>query len=267
MNKEKLIRIFLKLFPLVYLCLLISFSIITVLNWNEVIGNSSFIFFLTVILLIILPILVFYLFYKDYICIYRNKIRFEELTEEEFEIIEDAKKLIKEAALNIPSIDIKIYKVPSPLFKHESWFCLDKVHNEICIFISFKKHLKYGKDVCFMAVVHEMLHAYNLRDSITIFKMNFLEGLNQLLTIWLIENYSTKYTVPQTIKFSFKLLTIGTLNIRIPIVAYDEQVEEVKKYLSQYSIDTNDCYLNYINMNPDFFRANIPEPKIYKNYN
>ena len=41
-------------------------------------------------------------------------------------------------------------------------------------------------------MVHEILHSQNLKRNKEIFENDFLEGLNEFLTIWLIENYTKR---------------------------------------------------------------------------
>ena len=265
--KEKTTQKLFKVLPLFYLFLLIFFVIYSLLYWNEIKEHFLLLFFFTftLFLIFIFPISIYYKYYHVFLFIYRDKIKFKKLTNKEYEIVEDAKKLIKIVDdLNIPSIDMKIYKISSPPFTQESYFFFDEKNNELCLFISFKKHLRYGENVCFVAVVHEMLHAYNLRNSTYIFKPYFLEGLNQLLTSWLIKTYSTKYDVPKTIHLV--TFSIGNLNFRfLEAEAYGPEVEKAEQYLSKYNIDIKECYLNYINMNPEFFKENIPEQTIYIN--
>ena len=69
---------------------------------------------------------------------------------------------------------------------------------------------KYGKDLCFESVLHEILHLQTKN----MFNEKFQERLNQLLTVWLIENYSPKYKIQRnayilipTLKGNIKLIS------------------------------------------------------------
>lgn len=264
---EKIINIIFKAVPCISLLGLVILIINSLLTWNKIKGNilATIFLFLNFVVLILLPIIYFKLFYKEYVYINRETIRFEELTREEIEIVEDAKELIRKVDSSIIKYEgMKIYKLSALFSSNTSWYVEDSTNDDSCLFISFKKYLKCGKDVCFMAVLHEMLHAYNLRNSELIFKNDFLEGINQFFTLWLIENYSTKYKIPK--ERWKKTIKIGKLKINIgeyEFISYDKQVKEVQSVFSKYDINTIEAYLNYINMNPKFFREKIQESKYF----
>lgn len=195
--------------------------------------------------------------YPDFITANRKQNwRYKQLTAEELEMVEDAIKLIKRVDENIVISTFNVYKVKFLLY---GWFDYDEDTQELSIFLPFKRFMKFGKDFCFLTIVHEILHSQNLKRNLKIFDTKFLEGLNQLLTIWLIENYSKKYKIPKSI-------CIATLNLgrsrKLKVTAkykiYDKEMSMVKDILDKSDIDLRDIFINYININPKFFKSFIP---------
>ena len=167
---------------------------------------------------------------------------------EELEIIEDAKELIKSVDNNIAISKFNVYKIR---FCMHGWFYYDKNTQELNIFIPFKFYFWFGgKDLCFLAVLHEVLHSQNLKNNIMVFNIDFLEGLNQLLTLWLIENYSEKYNIPTSLELTKHLYS----NISI----YEKEVNMVKDILEKSNIDLKEIFLKYINFQPEFFKNFVP---------
>ena len=135
--------------------------------------------------------------YKEYLTLTRESRKWsKELNKEELEIVEDAINLIKSVDENIEIANFSVYKV-----KHigDGWFNYDEDTHELGIFIPFDRYLKRNKDLCFTVVLHEILHSQNLRLNKDIFTREFKEGINQFLTLWLIDNYSKKYKIPKHI--------------------------------------------------------------------
>lgn len=174
---------------------------------------------------------------------------------EELEIVEDAKELIKRVDNKIVISDFSVYKVR---FWRKGRFYYDKDTQELCIFIPFKFFLKSGgKDLCFLAVLHEVLHSQNLKNNLNIFNRKFLEGLNQLLTNWLIDNYSEKYKIPESKYSSIRL--IGCLYLeRTTNMVYPEEVNMVKDILQESNMDLKEVFLKYVDFQPDFFKSFVP---------
>lgn len=177
---------------------------------------------------------------------------FETLSDEELEMVKDAKELIKKVDSNIIISEFNVYKVR---FIMHAWFYYDKVTQELNIFVPFKFLLWIGgKDLCFLCVLHEVLHSQNLKTNLLLFNRNFLEGLNQLLTIWLIDNFSEKYKTPKNILcFSLKLVKISI----VPSL-YPKEVIMVKEILENFKIDLKQVFLKYIDFQPEFFKSFVP---------
>ncbi len=197
---------------------------------------------------------------------YRKSARWcKKLSDEELEIVEDAKELIKRVDNNIIISSFNVYKVR---FLTRTWFDYDEETHELNIFIPFQFLLKLGgKDFCFLAVLHEILHFQNLKNNLIIFNNKFLEGLNQLLTIWLIDNYSEKYKIPKSKRFSVKLIKDLYLDITInnlANMAYPKEVKMVKNILQKSNINIKQVFLNYIDIQPEFFKSFVPS-KYFKN--
>lgn len=187
----------------------------------------------------------------------KSKRLYKQLTNEELEIVEDAKNLIKKVDGNIIITDFNVYKVN---FIMDSWFYYDEDTKELNIFIPFKLFIKFGKNFCFMAVVHEILHLQNLKNNIPIFNDNFLEGLNQLLTEWLIKNYSEKYEIPKDIIIlSLCINKKSHLDIPTSCSVYEKEVNMVENILQSSEIDLKEIFCKYIDIQPEFFKSFIPE--------
>ena len=85
----------------------------------------------------------------------------------------------------------------------------------------------------------KFLNSQNVNKSVSVFKRIFLERLNDLLTIWLIENYSQKYDNSEN----------------IGILGYPKKVNMVKDILQKANVNIRQVFLNYIDFQPDFFRG------------
>lgn len=188
------------------------------------------------------------------------------LSAEELEIVEDAKELIKKVDNNIVISEFNVYKVRFLMY---AWFFYDEATQELNIFIPFKFFLRFGgKNLCFLAVLHEILHSQNLKNNIMVFNIKFLEGLNQLLTIWLIENFSEKYSIPKNKEISVRLIKELYVNITINSLGnsvYIKEVKMVKDILQKSTIDLKEIFLKYINFQPEFFKNFVPS-KYFEKY-
>ncbi len=195
--------------------------------------------------------------YPDFITTNRNQNwRYKQLTVEELELVEDAKKLIECVDENIVISNFNVYKVK---FLWHAWFDYDEDTQELSIFVPFRRFLKFGKDLCFLTVVHEILHSQNLKNNLKIFDSEFLEGLNQLLTIWLIENYSKKYKIPKSICIATLKLGKGRkLKVNAKYKIYEKEMSMVKDILDKADIDLQEIFINYIDVKPEFFKSFIP---------
>lgn len=210
-------------------------------------------------LFLILGIILFKNSYEDFVISNRKSKRWcKPLSDKELEIVEDAKKLIKKVDSNIQISEFNVYKIS---FSLQGFFYYDVDTKELCIFIPFTVILLIGgKNLCFLAVLHEVLHSQNLRNNnVLFFEMNFLEGLNQLLAIWLIENYSEKYKIPKKKYFSLRLTKNLKLKLTINHLAntvYTEEVRLVKEVLKDNNL--KEVFINYIDMKPEFFKSFVP---------
>lgn len=211
-------------------------------------------------LYLITGIILFKQTYSKFLCINRNSQRWCKIpSNEELEIVEDAKELIKSVDSKIVISKFNVYKVR---FVMHAWFEYDASTKELNIFIPFKLLLKHGgKDLCFLAVLHEVLHSQNLKDNLLIFNKEFIEGINQLLTIWLINNYSKKYKIPKNKSFSIRLTKNYSLVItrnQWANMVYPKEVNIVKNILQKSNMDYKQVFLKYIDFEPEFFRSFVP---------
>lgn len=197
--------------------------------------------------------------YENFVINNRKSKRWcKPLSIKEIELVEDAKKLIKKVDNSIEIADFNVYKIG---FSLQGFFYYDEDTKEMCIFIPFTILLLIGgENLCFLAVLHEVLHSQNLKNNEFFFKINFLEGLNQLLTIWLVENYSEKYKIPKRKCFSLRL----TKNIKLKLTIYHlanttyiEELRLVKEVLKKDN-DLKEVFMNYIDMKPEYFKSFVP---------
>lgn len=187
--------------------------------------------------------------------------RYNPLTDEEQGMVDDAKKLIQSGDKNIVIFDFNVYKVR---FLRKAYFDYNERTKQLNIFINFKRFLKFGKDVCFSVVLHEILHSQNLKDNVLIFDNSFLEGLNQLLTMWLIENYSQKYVVKEDIwRIKLKIKNCGTLYM-FGYRTYHKEVKMVKEILQKSGVNLKEVFINYIDLKPEFFKGFVAEEYFIK---
>ena len=186
-----------------------------------------------------------------------RKTSWMKLSEEELQMVEDAKNLIMCIDQNIEFAKFNVYKVK---FIITPFFDYDNSNNELCIFIPFDELLRLNKDLCFSCVLHEILHSQNLKNNIEIFNENFLEGLNELLTQWLIEKYSLKYKLPVILTIDLsKLYKKSSRVLELSFDSYVKEVNMVKEVFKEFNGDYTEIFLNYINLNEEYFRSIVPE--------
>ena len=198
---------------------------------------------LSITIILLLYMVIFKELYKEFLTITRKlSKRNQKFTIEELEIIEDAKKLIKSVDESIILAEFNVYKVK---YIKDGWFYYDEETKELNIFIPFNL-LKKDKNLCFLIIIHEILNSQNLKDNQNIFKIIFLEGLNQLLTIWLVEKYSNKYKIPEK-------LIANQDNM------YILETKIAKRIIKKHGLDLKEIFLKYIEFDPEFFRKIIPK--------
>lgn len=170
------------------------------------------------------------------------------LSIEELKYVEEAKELIKKVDENIVLYNFNVYSLR---IGDEAWYIYNSYTQEANIFIPFEHS---NKDFCFSVVIHEILHSQNLKTNQSIFKREFLEGLNQLLTIWLINTYSDKYFVPENSVFVFQLKD----KTEELVITYFEEVKMVREIIQKSNLDLKEVFLKYINFEPEYFRSFVP---------
>lgn len=98
------------------------------------------------------------------------------------------------------------------------------------------------------------------------FNEKFEEGLNQLLTVWLIENYSQKYKIQRNAYILIPTLK-GKIKINIKIESYPEEVKMVKNILQEANVNLSEVFLNYINNQTEYFKSFVPSKYFKKSTN
>ena len=233
-----------------YIFVVVILSVKTVLSVLFIKSPSIWGKALIIFILIVFSKECFTEIYFDYVMLTRNKSKRKMLNMEEKEIIKEAVELIRKVDENIEIARFNVYKVKYVGIGAKFSYDLDT--DELNIFIPFDKVLKRNRDLCFLIVVHELLHSQNLKRNEKIFENDFLEGLNEFLTIWLIENYTKKD------KKSF--ITYKTnFFIRIPANNYKKEMKKVESIIKNSKKDIREIYFNYINLNPEFFRNWVPK--------
>ena len=223
--------------------------------------------YLVIILFVLFKVISIYFFikllknaYLNFVTINRNR-KYKKITQEEMQLVEDAKELIKCFNKNIVIADFNVYKVY--LF-NKGWFYYDVDTKELNIFIPFK-YIKKTKNLCFEAIVREILHSQNLKNNYHLFKIDFLEGLNQFLTEWIIENYSKKYRIERNICIRrIEVCRTFSIELSVGCAIYNKQVSMVKKILSNSGVDLQEVFNNYIDNNPKFFKRFVPSKYFLK---
>lgn len=83
--------------------------------------------------------------------------------------------------------------------------------------------------------------------------------MNQLLAIWLIENYSEKYKIPKSICIiTLKLGKGRELKVNAEYKIYSKEMSRVKDILDKSDIDLREIFIKYIDIKPEFFENFIP---------
>ena len=250
-----------RLITLLALIIIIE-TIITVLMLREE-ESPIFVKALLILILVVICIISLKEAYKEYLTLTRERHKWsKELNKEELEIVEDAINLIKSVDENIEIAKFGVYKI-----KHigDGWFDYDDDTEELSIFIPFDRYIKRNKDLCFMTVLHEILHSQNLKHNEIIFERSFMEGINQFLTIWLMKKYTNKYKVKRALILYIDLkIFIIRVKSKIHIKAYIEEVRIAKKIIKNSNKDIKEIFLNYINLKPEFFKSFVPEKYLIK---
>lgn len=245
---------------------LLALVILGTIIFALILREESYHLFIKVLIMLVVVLICFESLkeaYKEYLTLTRERHKWsKELNKEELEIIEDAINLIKSVDENIEIAKFGVYKV-----KHigDGWFDYDEDTEELSIFIPFDRYIKRNKDLCFMTVLHEILHSQNLKHNEIIFERSFMEGINQFLTIWLMKKYMNKYKVKRALILYIDLkIFIIRVKSKIHIKAYIEEVRIAKKIIKNSNKDIKEIFLNYINLKPEFFRSFVPERYLIK---
>lgn len=178
---------------------------------------------------------------------YRKRLS---LKEEKY--IDDAIELIKTVNSNIeiPKFDIYKIKLNFILLNTPAFTVVNK-RNECTIYIKENLFSENNKTKIFMIILHEVLHVMHPTDNV--FTSEFLEGLNQYLTIWLIKTYSRKYDIEKQKNLIERY--------------YFNQVTLVANILKKANIENYSVFMNYIKgeLGRQFFYEVVKVPKEYLN--
>ena len=195
------------------------------------------------ILLVVCLLHIFSLFIKVYwelIELRQEDYSFQEFRRNELEMIEDAKELIKSANKSIELAEFQIYKAKLKN-KYGTCYHNDKANiSEIYIDFTSEEIMKTDINFAFATVVHEILHSQYNKYGMQIFKVDFEEGLTELLTNWLIKKYSKKYKVPKQQE-------------------YGAEIKIVRDVLSSSNVKIKDLYMKYNNFDISFFVKIVPK--------
>ena len=245
---------------------LLALVIIGTIIFALILREESYHLFIKVLIMLVVVLICFESLkeaYKEYLTLTRERHKWsKELNKEELEIVEDAINLIKGVNENIKIAKFSVYKV-----KHigDGWFNYDEDTHELGIFIPFDRYLKRNKDLCFMIVLHEILHSQNLKLNKDIFTREFKEGINQFLTLWLMKKYTSKYKIKRALNLYIDLkIFIIRVESKIHIKTYIEEVRIAKKIIKNSNKDVKEIFLNYINLKPEFFKSFVPEKYLIK---
>lgn len=244
MKKKEVATFIVNIIVLIFSILTFVTSFIRLLSEG---GNDVFLSILMPLILIIglvgsiVSIIYLRITYVELLNANIKVLRYKPLTDEELEIIQDAKDLIRKVDENIVIPAFKIYEIK---FLTYGWSKYDEDSQETIIFIPFRRFLKLGKDFCFLYVLQEILHISYINGTMKISDDNFLEVLTQVLIIWLVENYSEKYKVSKD-RQVFSLLRLKKIWVKDN--PYNKEVFMVQKFLEDYiEADFKELFLNYL---------------------
>ena len=86
-----------------------------------------------------------------------------------------------------------------------------------------------------------------------------MEGLNQLLTVWLIKNYETEHKIPEKVTvFRIKFTKNKIFEKEADYTIYPNEVNMVSEILKEAGVDMKDVFLNYVDFNPQYFKSFVP---------
>ena len=219
-------------------------------------GNIQLIKIIFGIIFLVIGIKALKIDYQPFIIANRNTVLSNKLNTEERELVQDAVDLIKKVDEKINISQFNVYKV---ILMKDGLFSYDPITHELNIYIPFKRYIKYNKDILFQAIVHEILHTQNLKENIQVFNNDFLEGLNQYLAEWLINNYSEKYEVPKKhIQLAIYIGNGKELLWNKEYNIYKEQVNVVRNILEESNANIKEIFLKYIDFDPIYFVDYVP---------
>ena len=200
--------------------------------------------------------------YIEYIILTRNKYKLnKEINTEEIEIVKDAIELIKSVD---ESIDIAKFNVYNVKHTGDGWFNYDEDTYELNIYIPFDRYIKRDKNICFMIVLHEILHSQNRRSNEDIFTTGFKEGINQFFTLWLIENYSKKYEIPKYIPIVYFKVGNRKIQLNKKQEVYKTEVKQAKAVIQNSGKKVKEIFLNYVSLKPRYFKDFVPKKYFIK---
>ena len=181
---------------------------------------------------------------------YKREKYCKRLNSEEEKYLNEVVELIKTVNSNIEIPKFNIYKIKLDfILSNNPAFTERSVNNKWTIYIK-QNVFSYKDEVeIFMIILHEVLHTMHRTNEI--FTDDFLEGLNQYLTIWLIKTYSRKHNIEKKINLIKKY--------------YFSEVNLVGNILYKAKVDNYSVFINYIkgNLGKQFFCEVVKVPKEY----
>lgn len=179
------------------------------------------------------------------------------LTIQEKTIVDDARSLLKKVCHDGELVNVKIYSIRIAV---HSWMRYDEENDEISIYVPFKKFMKYGKDFCFYSVLFNIILAQHFqKNKYTFSNFQYVFDLNNLLTVWLVKNYSEKYKEPDQI--CIVDFWIGAYNVKYNlkynIVNY--QSTAIAEMCVKRHKKLEEVFQNYVDFQPQYFFDLIPE--------
>ena len=223
-----------------------------------ILGLDVDIILLVLIIYIIPGLMIIKMMYQLFLTVNRNtKLLGHDFSIKEMFLLYDAITLIESAKKNYKFGKFGVYKVK---YIDKAWFYRDDENDELSIFIPFDKYMDGNEEWLFMMILHEIMHSQSEKNSSSIFIKDFNEGLNQLMTEWLIDNYSSYYTNAKVKHIKImRLPNKRVLTFNAHLNVYNKQVAMVKAIIENANLDMKEVFYNYIDFNSEFFEKFVPK--------
>lgn len=186
--------------------------------------------------------------------IYKRRKRIP-INDETLNIVQDVKKIIKDIDNRVSLSGLRVYKIdekPSVTLKADIAGYYDSVTNAVYVI----DNIYEGKYIYYCICVHEILHFIHHQKGnlYGMFTADFEEGINNLLTHWLIWKSGR-----------FPNRTENGEEIESKYWCYIKEMKIAKNVIKRANLSMKDVFYNYCMHNLEFFEKFVPQ-KYFKHY-